>query len=112
MHCVLKCTPPSFSSSPSCTRVEVQDSHRGPAQTQAHGFPGRRRAGQHHEGQGLLLAEQGRLPGEGPRGAATTGRRNQMNKDSINKGINFLFLIATCALLIVSINSSVDQFMQ
>lgn len=81
-QCPCYSTPLKFSSR--ClfnTPIEIQDPDRGPSPPQAHGVPGWSGAGWHHERQGQLLADAGRVSGKGRARSGEARRHRQINTD-------------------------------
>lgn len=83
-QCPCYSTPLKFSSR--ClfnTPIEIQDPDRGPSPPQAHGVPGWSGAGWHHERQGQLLADAGRVSGKGRARSGEARRHRQINDPCI-----------------------------
>lgn len=81
-QCPCYSTPLKFSSR--ClfnTPIEIQDPDRGPSPPQAHGVPGWSGAGWHHERQGQLLADAGRVSGKGRARSGEARCHRQINTD-------------------------------
>lgn len=83
-QCPYYSTPLKFSSR--ClfnTPIEIQDPNRGPSPPQAHGVSGWGSAGWHHERQGQLLADAGRVSGKGCARSGEARRHRQINADAV-----------------------------